>query len=254
MNKQKVLRVIEENQIFLLKPSDFDGRHMTSAEMQAIFKYFNAFWQYPDKPRAEQPHALLKSELHSDGFIACKEVLDYPALCAIFANEMLKVIKMNINPASLARIGVVTSPAYSAISLGTGVAQLLSEQYNPGIKYVIAEKDQNGNPTVIRGGLNPELKTLVINELMTTRDGSTFETKNAVLTCNGDNPAPTVIEPAFILVHRSTDHSLADGSAVKFVFHLNIENYQPDACPYCSAGSKALKPKEGKNWEMYFKN
>jgi len=115
--------------------------------------------------------------------------------------------------------------------------------------YKEVEKDKDGNPTIIRGGIGSDKNVLVLNELMTTGSGSTFETRKAALTCNGDAPGPNVLEPAYVLVHRSKDYVLADGSAVQPVFHFDIENFEAEDCPYCKVGSEAIKPKTPKeNW------
>ncbi len=253
MTEEEVLDHVKSGRVFYLSPDHFDERMMTVAEMRAIFSYsyFNAFWQYEDPPCAEKLHALLKSGLHSNGFIACRDVLKYPVLCELFAYEIMKVIERRLMiPQRAPRIDAVASSAYSAISLGWEVARFMSNKYNRTIAHVVVEKDSRGNPTVIRGGIDPGVNVLILNELMTTGGGSTLETRKAVLTCNGDDPAPTVLEPAFVLVHRSKDYTLADGSAVQPVFHFDIENFEPEECPYCKAGSEAIKPKvgDGTNW------
>lgn len=250
MNESEVLKMIKAGGVFDLSPKVFAGRMMTLAEAKAIFMHFDAFWQYKGEPCAEMPHALLKSGKHSNGFIACKDFLKYPRICLLFANEMMRVILGNFILSNISKLGVdvVVSSAYSAINLGWEVTRLLSE-YNEKIEYIPVEKDEKGNPTIIRGGISSYKTVLVINELMTTGAGSTWETKKAVLGCNGDKPAPKIIEPVFVLVHRSKDLILTDGSLVQDVFHFDIENYEPEKCPYCKAESEAIKPKIGNNWQ-----
>lgn len=249
MTEQEVLDHVKDGRVFYLRPENFEGHRMTIAEMVAIFNHFDAFWQYEGDPCPKRPHALLKSLLHSNGFIMCKVVLEHPQMCALFGREVFEAIGARMGPEKLSEIDVVVSSAYSAISLGWEVARLISETYNPMVAYKEVEKDKDGNPTIIRGGIEPGKNVLVINELMTTGSGSTFETRKAALTCNGDKPGPNVLEPAFVLVHRSKDLVLADGSAVHPVFHFDIENFEPDDCDYCKAGSEAIKPKTPKeNW------
>ena len=251
MNEKELLVRIEKGGVFKLTPSDFKDERMTSKVAVAIFNTFDAFWQYEGDPRSERPHALLKSGLHSNGFINCRAVLDYPALCMIFAGEMLKVIEEKLGIKDLLSLGFVAGSAYSALDLRLCLAWLISQKYNTQVKSVMAEKDKDGNPTIIRGGIDPALSGLVVNELMTTANGSTWETKDAVLKANGEGkPAPLVLAPAIVLMHRSKSFVLADGSPVEAVFHFDIENFQPDACPYCQAGSQALKPKVGDNWKL----
>ena len=179
-----------------------------------------------------------------------KAVLDHPKLCMLLAHEILKVVEEYLAPEVIKTIGGVSASAYSALDPGFCLAWLLGEKYNPQVKIIKAEKDEKGNPTNIRGGLDPNLNVLVINALMTTASGSTWETKEAVLKCNGDKPAPKVIEKSFVLMHRSGDFRLQDGSEVVPVFHFDIANFEPDNCPYCQTGSKAIKAKEGNNWNI----
>lgn len=39
-------------------------------------------------------------------------------------------------------------------------------------------------------------------------------------------------------------------SEVRSLLRLKIKNYSPENCPYCKAGSRAIKPKEGNNWQL----
>lgn len=248
--EKKVLTLIESGKVMTLDSGHFNNRHMSNNEMVAIFKAFDAFWQYDGAPDASKPHALLKSGLHSNGFIMSKAALEYPRLCSIFAFEMLKVIEERVHPDNIRRIGFVACSAYSAINLGFCLACILGTTYDIPVRHIIVEKDKDGNPTIIRGGIDPESMGLVINELMTTGNGSTWETRQAVLKSNGDNPLPKVKEPAFVLIHRSKDILMPDLTQVAPVFHFDIENFTPEECPYCKAGSKAIKPKVGNNWKL----
>ena len=251
MDETNVIEAIRSGKVFMINPYHFRGRFMTQQEMIAIFDQFDAFWKYEGEPCEEKPHAILKSGLHSNGFISCKEVLQYPALCTLFANEMVKHASNQFLKTGLGCVDVVVSSAYSAINIGFEIARLISEKHNPKVEYVVVEKDQAGNPTNIRGSINPNKRVLVVNELMTTGDGSTWETKKAVQTCNGEgNPMPEILEPSFVLVHRSNDLVLLDGSKVYPVFHFDIVNFKPEECPYCKVGSKAIKPKVDQNWKL----
>ncbi|MEI6580616.1 MAG: hypothetical protein WCO07_00380 [bacterium] len=248
MTEKNVLTLIKKGLIFNLLPGNIPpDRFMTKEEMIAIFDFFGAFWEYKGNPCPEKPHALLKSGLHSNGFVVCKDVLQHPRMCTLFANEIVKRILKDMSPR---KIDVITSSAYSAIALGWEVARIIGNFHNPKVEYIPVEKDVDGNPTIIRGGIDSSKNVLVINELMTTGTGSTWETKQAVLNCNGVNSPPTVIDPAFVLVHRSKDYELPDNSSVRPMFHFDIRSFEPEECPYCKVGSEAIKPKIGNNWNL----
>jgi len=183
----KILNLVKAGKVFELHPGTFgidSMAKMTKEEMVAIFNYFGAFWKYEGEPCSERPHALLKNSKHSNEFISCKKVLKYPRMCELFANEVLKGQWWKDN------IDVVVSPAYSAI--GYEVAKEISKTRNQKVEYVPVEKDANGNPTIIRSGINSFKNVLIINELMTTKSGSTWEIKQAVLACKRNGLSPKI--------------------------------------------------------------
>jgi orotate phosphoribosyltransferase len=247
----EILDLVKAGKVFEIDPMKLRNRLMTTEEMIAIFNHFDAFWQYEGNPSPEKPHALLKSGKHSDGFIACKNVLDYPKMCTLFAYEILKKLEYYKETYGLPKIDVVVGSAYSSLNLAYELSMLMAiEMMYSEIKFIQVEKDKLDKPTVIRGGIDSSKTVLVINELMTTSGGSTWETKEAVLKCNGVNPPPKIFDYSYVLVHRSKDSQLPDGSMVIPIFHFDMEDYEPDVCPYCKAGSEAIKPKDGNNWNI----
>lgn len=40
-----------------------------------------------------------------------------------------------------------------------------------------------------------------------------------------------------------------ENSEIISLLQLFIKNYEPDKCPYCDAGSEAIRAKDGNNWE-----
>lgn len=250
MLESTVLNFIRRDRIFDLTPAVLIEETMTKNDVIAILNHFDAYWSYEEIPCKEKPHALLKSGKHSNGFIALKKVLNHPRMNTLFADVMAEKICEKINAEE---IDVIVSSAYSAISLGLEVTNILS-RFNRKIEYLIAEKDEKGNPTIIRDGIDASKKVLIINELMTTSSGSTWETKKAVLECNGKgNSAPQIFDLSFVFIHRSKDYKLPDGTEVIPIFHFNMEDWEAHKCPYCEAGSEAIKPKQGENWKLYFK-
>jgi len=244
----KIFELLKQGGIFEISPKILGDKPMTKTEMVAIFNTLDAFWLYDGEPTSEKPHALLKSGLHSNGFISCNNVLKHPVLCKLFANEIVKLFEIEY-PSE--KVDVVVSSAYSAINLGYEVARRLSKKF-PEIEHIIVEKDYENNPTVIRGGIPASKSVLVINELMTTGEGSTWQTKQAaaMFSHEPNKPGPKIIDKSFVLVHRSKDYNLNDGSEVIATFHFDIEDWNPEDCPYCKAGSKAIKPKIGNNWNI----
>ena len=249
----KILELVNAGRVFEIDHKILGDEFITKEEMIAIFNCFDAFWQYEGEPSSEKPHALLKSGKHSNGFIACKNVLDHPLMCKLFANEIVKLFEIYQKTYSKQKIDAVAGSAYSAFNLGYEVARRIAK-WHPNVKFIQVEKDKLDKPTIIRGGIDSSKTVLIINELMTTSTGSTWETKEAVLNCNGENnPPPEIFNFSYILVHRSKDWELPDGSEVIPVFHFDMTDWDVpngEECPLCKAGSEAIKPKVGDNWNI----
>ena len=136
-----ILDAIRNNHIFSLHPEQIKDRNMTKEEFVSILNHFNAFWQYQGEPSPDRPHAILKSGKHSNGFIACKEVLKYPVFTKLFAAEIFKTF-YGISHPDYPKIDVVLSSAYSAITLGYELARQFSTHDNNAVEYIIVEKDE----------------------------------------------------------------------------------------------------------------
>lgn len=230
----------------LLRPSQFFGREITQEEFTHILKLHDAFWQYPGDPNPDVPHALTKAGKCTNGFIDTLRILRESNLCEILGGQLL----MKVRQIFKEPIRWVISAAYAGIDLGHEVGRQARA------RHAFVEKDAKGNPTVwARHTIEQDETVLIVNELMTTANGSTFETKRAVVEKNKVQPvkfAPLVAD----LVNRSKDaEALADGTPVVCFARYKMDTYipGPDTCPLCAAGSKPFKPKIEGNWETYFK-
>src|SRR3989338_6333650 len=154
-------------------------RQMRKEEFKYLFLLLDAFWMYPGEPRPEQPHELLKSGEHSNGFIDCLRVLKYTNLCQIFGELMARELRSFF----IKYIDWCFGPAYAAIYFTHEVACCFNAIS------AIVEKDEDGNPKIWSRHIIPDsASVLITNELMTTSSGSTYETKTAVSQQNKVQP------------------------------------------------------------------
>lgn len=58
MEVSKVINLIQSGRVFDLTPEHFQGRFMRSLEVEAIFKAFDAFWQYQGDPCEKKPTCI----------------------------------------------------------------------------------------------------------------------------------------------------------------------------------------------------
>jgi orotate phosphoribosyltransferase len=166
-------------------------------------------------------HFRLSSGLHSTGYLQSALVLQYPDEAeAIGAALALRV--QDLAP------DLVMSPALGGIVIGQEVARALR------VRAVFAER-QDGTLTLRRGfSVAPGERVLVIEDVVTT-GGSTRETIDVAIAAGG------LVVGAGSIIDRSGGHQ---GLAVPYASLAQVvfPTYQPDACPLCAAGSKAVKP------------
>jgi orotate phosphoribosyltransferase len=107
-------------------------------------------------------HFRLTSGLHSNGYMQCARVLQYPNHAEALGRALASTV------ADL-RVDVVLSPALGGLIIGHEVARAL------GVRALFAER-QDGALTLRRGfSLSPRERVLIVEDVVTT-GGSTRET------------------------------------------------------------------------------
>jgi orotate phosphoribosyltransferase len=176
-------------------------------------------------------HFELSSGRHSDTYVQCALVLQYPR----FAEQLGQALAALFSDA---RIDAVVSPALGGIIIGQEVARALphpKDSFGGGVPALFVERDGSGTMTLRRGfTLKPDQHVLVIEDVWTT-GGSTEETIHVVQEAGGR------VVAAGALIDRS-------GGAIEFpvesnaLIQLKIDSYEADDCPLCRQGSMAIKP------------
>ncbi|MFB3922346.1 MAG: orotate phosphoribosyltransferase [Terriglobia bacterium] len=185
---------------------------MTETEILDIFRKHSALLE---------GHFILSSGLHSDRYIQCALVLQYPdvaqKLCAELAAKLRNV-----------RASVVAAPALGGVIVSYEVARAL------GVRSIFTER-ADGVMTLRRGfSLAPGEPTLVVEDVVTT-GGSTRETMTAVEQAGGK------VVGVGSLIDRSGGK--ADlGVPRAALVTLAVQNYDPANCPLCKSGIPAVKP------------
>jgi orotate phosphoribosyltransferase len=176
-----------------------------------------------------QGHFELSSGLHSDTYVQCALVLQYPrhaeqlgtALAAEFAGM---------------RVDCVVSPALGGVILGHEVARALgTADSTKAVPAVFVERDASGSMTLRRGfTIEAGSPVLVVEDVWTT-GGSTFETIRVVEEAGGR------VVAAGAIIDRSQGRLELPVQAESLV-QLDIKSYQADECPLCRTGGIAIKP------------
>ncbi len=180
-----------------------------------------------------QGHFQLSSGLHSDTYIQCARLLQYPDRAERLGKALAKLF-------SELKVDAVASPALGGILVGHEVARAL------GVRAVFAERDEAAG-AARRGGLalrrGFEVRAgerFVIVEDVWTTGGSTVETAKLIVECGGK------VVAVGALVNRSGGRLElpvhGEPVPMRSLLTLDVGTYRPEECPLCRAGKAWIKP------------
>lgn len=166
-------------------------------------------------------HFQLTSGLHSPHYFQCAKVLQYPEYLHTFSQLIAdRFAGQNVD--------LVISPAIGGIVVGTEVGRVL------GVRTIFTERADK--IMQLRRGF--EIKTgervLVVEDVVTT-GGSVFEVIEVAKKAGG------IIAGAACIVDRSNGKVRFEGTQTS-ILQMDVVTYQPENCPLCAAGTKAVKP------------
>jgi orotate phosphoribosyltransferase len=185
---------------------------MNTEELLQVFSETKAFLN---------GHFELSSGLHSDEYVQCALVLQYPHIAEKLAALLAK---------SFADSGItcVIGPALGGVTLAYEVARSLR------VRGIFAER-KDGAMQLRRGfSLSKADRILVVEDVITT--GGSVKEVIALLQDMGQ----TVIGVAS-LIDRSTV-APDFGYPFKALLRMPLKAYQPAECPLCESGSAPIKP------------
>lgn len=163
-------------------------------------------------------HFKLSSGLHSDTYIQCALMLQYPEHADFFGKEIAKKVEK-------IEIDTVISPAVGGLIIGQEVARALK------VKAIFAERVE-GNFTLRRGfSINPGEKILVVEDVFTTGKSS-LEVGNMIESIYKGK----VVGYAAICDRRSKviDEKKFKGKPFyKLQNFFDVSTYNPAECPLC---------------------
>lgn len=179
-------------------------------------------------------HFLLTSGLHSNQYMQCQRILQYPRHGVLLADLLAaKVIEAGLRPS------VVVGPALGAIHWEVYVAHAL-DRLSAGepVRGIFAERPE-GKFEIRRGvELQPGEQVLVVEDVTTT-GGSVQQVIDLVRKLGAE---PVAVGA---LVDRSGGNAQF-GIPFFSLLKLQLETYEIDACPQCKQGIPVDKPGSSK--------
>ncbi len=170
-------------------------------------------------------HFLLSSGRHSDRYLQCALVLQYPwvaeKLCAALA-ELVKPLKPQ----------AVVSPALGGVVVGQELARAL------GVRAIFTERGKTDDKMELRRGFSvaPGERLFAVEDVITT--GKSVKESIAVMRALGAE-----VVGVGSLMDRSNGTAAATFDVpMKSLVSLDVQSWEAKDCPLCQQGSPVVKP------------
>lgn len=171
----------------------------------------------------QRGHFKLTSGVHSDIYIQCAQVMQYPDFMHSLCSELGKKFRGD-------DIDIIVGPAVGAIIMSHVMARILG----PWVRAIFTERE-NGKMILRRSfEIKKGEKALVVEDVITT--GSSAKEVIDIVKQRGGT-----IVGLGVLIDRSggkTDF----GVKMKSLLTLDIKTYLPENCPLCKKGIPVVKP------------
>lgn len=210
---------------------------MSEEEWIERFTELGALWIHDGNPK--RPHALLTSGNHSNGFFNASKVIEDRVLLEEVCGQL---VAHDLGPGSFLGVDMVVGSALGAIPIAYEVGRQLSVRRIGFTEPVV--KDGVKQMLFKRFNLERRMDVLVVEDVITT-GGTTLQTIAAI-----QEWGAYVHHKILVLVNRSESSEL-DRWRIHSLIHRPMPIWNPDECPLCKKGSKAVRPKE--NWELLTK-
>ncbi len=176
----------------------------------------------------QEGHFLLSSGLHSDKYLQCAQILQYPEQAGKLGGEVAKKF-------SEEKIDLVVGPALGGVVLAHEVARSL------GCRGIFTER-KDGIMQLRRGfSIEHGSRVLIVEDVVTTG-------KSALEVCEVVEKEGGEIAGIGSIVDRSPK-DFEFPVPFRSIIRVEVETYTPGQCPLCDRGVPLVKPgsRESKN-------
>jgi len=179
--------------------------------------------KFEESGAIQKGHFKLTSGVHSDAYIQCAQIMQYPEFIHNLCSELGKKFKGN-------NIDVIIGPAMGAIIMSHVMAMVLG----PWVRAIFTERE-NGKMTLRRSfKINKGEKVLVVEDITTT--GSSVR---EVIDIVKSRQAEVVGVGA--LIDRSGG-KVDFGVRYEKLVTIKMNTYEPEDCPLCKNKIPITKP------------
>jgi orotate phosphoribosyltransferase len=202
-----------------------------------------AFWGPHDR-NPQRPHPLITSGCHSDRYTNSGLVLDDPVFTDVMAQVLVNLLHSNL--IDVYSINWVIGPAKGAIPIAFEMALLMSRGRDGSCLWTYVEKEGEGSQKTIAlnmSKIRAKERVLLCDDVLVT--GGTLRLTARALEEAGAFVLPYIATP----VNQSGREEI-DGRKIIALIQRPIPIWTPAQCPLCAIGSRPVRPKTGKNWEL----
>lgn len=171
----------------------------------------------------QKGHFKLTSGVHSDIYIQCAQVMQYPEFMNNLCSELGKKFRGD-------DVDVIVGPAVGAIIMAHVMARILG----PWVRAIFTERE-NGKMTLRRSFKIKKGEKVLVVEDVTTTGSSVKEVIDIVKERQGK------VVGVGALIDRSGG-KIDFGVKTQSLLTLDIKIYLPEVCPLCKKGIPAVKP------------
>lgn len=164
-------------------------------------------------------HFLLSSGRHSNKYIQCAKLLEYPDK----AEKVLKVVCEKLKDIDF---DIAVGPAMGGIIVAYEIARQMG-------KTAIFTERENGRMTLRRGFEIKKGDKVIITEDVVTTGKSTLETADVIEKMGG------IVKGVACVANRGESHIKYD---IYSAVDLRVESWNMDDCPLCSRNIPYIKP------------
>ncbi len=220
-----------------------NGNFIPPEEIIRWLDLVQGYWMFDHNGDPARPHALLTSGKHSDGYVNCPKLLQYPKALNILAVQLVEKFRRSEFYEDFSNMyrapDIVFGSAYSAITF----SEALAYQYNA--RHGFTEKTDDGMK-IKQGDIFPGDQILLVEELITT-----FKTTNKqVAAIKKEMAERSQLQPLLMVFVNRTGQKIYKAYydwPIVSLLEVDIQNWDTkDDCPLCQNGSKAIPPKA--NW------
>jgi orotate phosphoribosyltransferase len=170
-------------------------------------------------------HFLLSSGRHSDRYLQCALVLQYPWHAEKLCKALAEIVKP-LGPQA------VVSPALGGVVVGQELARAL------GVRAIFTERSKADDKMELRRGfeIKPGEKVFAVEDVITT--GKSVRESIAVVRSLGAQ-----VVGVGSLMDRSNGNAAKDFDVpMKSLLSLDVKSWEAGECPMCKQGSPVVKP------------